>query len=140
MVRISDKKLIQILLENSRTPYVEIAKKLGVSETAVRKRIRKLEQLGIIKKYTVEVDLRRLGYQVKAIIGVDTAPECYISTIEKLKNMDEVVSLYSASGDHMIIAECWFKSSDDLAAFIKTLEKMKGIIKICPAVILEKTK
>ena len=56
MVRISNFKILQILRENARTPFVKIAELLGVSETAVRKRVRKLEEQGIIRKYTVEVD------------------------------------------------------------------------------------
>jgi len=140
MVRISDIKIIHLLKENSRTPFVKIAKILGVSETAIRKRVRKLEREGVIRKYTIEVDLKKLGFKVNVLIGIDTKPEYYISTLEKLKGMEEVMSLYSASGDHMILAECWFKNSEELTKFIKTLEMFRGITKICPAIILEKIK
>lgn len=140
MVRISNFKLLKILKENSRTPYIRIAKILGVSETAVRKRIRKLEEMGIIKKYTIEIDPKKIGYNIVTLIGIDTLPEHLFSIIDKLKEMDEVISLYSSSGDHMILIESWFKNSDELSIFIKKLEKMPGIIKICPAIILEKIK
>jgi len=140
MVRISDIKIIHLLKENSRTPFVKIAKIFGVSETAIRKRVRKLEREGVIRKYTIEVDLKKLGFKVNVLIGIDTKPEYYISTLEKLKGMEEVMSLYSASGDHMILAECWFKNSEELTKFIKTLEMFRGITKICPAIILEKIK
>jgi len=139
MVRISNLELLRILKENSRIPFVKIAKIFGVSETAVRKRIRKLEKEGIIKKYTIEVNLKKIGLEM-ALIGMDTKPEYYISTIEKLKEMDEVVNLYASSGDHMIMIECWFKSSEKLRKFIKTLESMEGVTRVCPAIILEKIK
>ena len=139
MVRISNLELLRILKENSRIPFVKIAKIFGVSETAVRKRIRKLEKEGIIKKYTIEVNLKKIGLEM-ALIGIDTKPEYYISTIEKLKEMDEVVNLYASSGDHMIMIECWFKSSEKLRKFIKTLESMEGVTRVCPAIILEKIK
>ena len=74
------------------------------------------------------------------MIGIDTKPEYYISTIEKLKEMDEVVNLYASSGDHMIMIECWFKSSEELRKFIKTLESVEGVTRVCPAIILEKIK
>jgi len=51
MVRISNFELLKILMESSRTPFLRIASALGVSETAVRKRIKKLERNGVIKKY-----------------------------------------------------------------------------------------
>ncbi|MCD6515608.1 MAG: Lrp/AsnC family transcriptional regulator [Candidatus Odinarchaeota archaeon] len=139
MVRISNLELLRILKENSRIPFVKIAKIFGVSETAVRKRIRKLEKEGIIKKYTIEVNLKKIGLEM-AMIGIDTKPEYYISTIEKLKEMDEVVNLYASSGDHMIMIECWFKSSEELRKFIKTLESVEGVTRVCPAIILEKIK
>jgi len=69
VVRISDLELIQILMKNSRTPFVKIAEMLGVSETAVRKRIRKLERDGVIRKYTIEVDPKKIGFEITALIG-----------------------------------------------------------------------
>jgi len=140
MVRTSDLKIIEILRENSRTPYVKIAKILGVSETAVRKRVKKLEREGVIKRYTIEVDPKKLGFQIVALIGLDTKPERYISVIEELKSESKVVSLYSSSGDHMVLMECWFKNSDELSAFVKKLERMEGVVRVCPAIILEKLK
>ncbi|MHA1238280.1 MAG: Lrp/AsnC family transcriptional regulator [Candidatus Odinarchaeia archaeon] len=140
MVRISNLELLKLLRENSRISFVELARHFNVSETAIRKRIRKLEQEGVIKKYTVEVDPKKIGFEVRALIGIDTEPEEYIPTLEKLKEMREVESLYSSSGDHMILIECWFKDTKELTEFVKILEAIKGIIRICPAIILEKIK
>ncbi len=127
-------------MENARLSYVKIAEIFGVSEAAVRKRIKKLEEAGVIKKYTVEVDPRKLGYEIKALIGVDSTPERFIHIVNELKGMDNVISLYTASGDHMIIIECWFKNSGELSEFIKLLEEKRGVTRVCPAIILEKIK
>ncbi|PUA34151.1 MAG: transcriptional regulator [Candidatus Terraquivivens tikiterensis] len=140
MVRISNLELLKILREDARKPFLEIAKLLGVSETAVRKRVRKLEESGIIRKYTVEVDPKKIGFNINVLIGIDTVPERFISALERLKDMEEVVSLYSSSGDHMILAECWFRSSKELSDFVRKLESIDGVIRVCPAIILEKVK
>ncbi|MCD6126309.1 MAG: Lrp/AsnC family transcriptional regulator [Thaumarchaeota archaeon] len=140
MVRFSDFELIKLLMKNSRTPYVKLGELLGVSETAIRKRIRKLEEDGVIRRYTIEVDPKKLGFKVNALIGLDTVSERFIAVIEELKAMEEVLSLYSASGDHMILLECWFKDSDELTRFVKRLESIRGVTRICPAIILEKLK
>ena len=140
MVRISDVELVKLLMKNSRRPYVELARILGVTEAAVRKRIKRLEERGIIRGYSIEVDPRKLGYEVMSFIGVDAAPEHYIRIMEDLKRRAEVVNLYSTSGDHMMIAECWFKNSDELSAFVKELEDTEGVSRICPAIVLEKVK
>ena len=140
MVRFSDFELIKLLMKNSRTPYVKLGELLGVSETAIRKRVRKLEEEGVIRRYTIEVDPKKLGFEVNALIGLDTVPERFIAVMEELKAMEEVLGLYSASGDHMILLECWFKDSDELARFVKRLESIRGVSRICPAIILEKLK
>lgn len=140
MVRFSNLELLRILRENARTPFLRIAKQLGVTETAVRKRVRRLEEEGIIVRYTVEVDFKKLGYEVHAFIGIDTKPETLIDTIKSLKGLEEVVSLYSTSGDHMLIAECLFKSGSDLVKFIDKLNSMSGVTRVCPAIVIEKIK
>ncbi len=140
MVRISENELLKMLQENARTPFVKIAEKLGVSEAAVRKKISSLEKNGVIKKYTVEVEPKKLGYEVVALIGIDTKPEKFVSTIETLLKKKEVRHLYSTSGDHMILIESWFRNTKELAEFVKKVEKLTGVTKVCPAIILEKIK
>jgi Lrp/AsnC family transcriptional regulator for asnA, asnC and gidA len=140
MVRISNLDLLLALKENSRTPYVELARRFGVSETAIRKRVRKLEQEGVIRKYTIEVDTRKIGFDINAIIGVDAKPENYMQVLEKMKKMKDVMCMCSSSGDHMILCECWFKNSSELSDFVKKLKKVEGVTKICPAIKTEQIK
>ena len=140
MVRISNLKILNILEKNSRTPYIKIAEKLGVTETAVRKRVRKMENMGVIRGYNVDIDPRKLGYEVDALIGLDAKPEHYTDVVEKLKEMKGVRGLYSSSGDHMFMIECWFRNSKELRAFAKKLKSIKGVTRICPAIMLEKIK
>ncbi|HID17153.1 TPA: Lrp/AsnC family transcriptional regulator [Candidatus Bathyarchaeota archaeon] len=140
MVRISNLELIKTLEENARKPFVKIARKFNVSETAVRKRIKKLEKEGVIKGYTVEVDYGKLGFSVNALIGVDTSPEHYLLVIEKLKLMKEIKALYSSTGDHMLLIRCVFKTSGELGNFIKKVKEIEGVTRVCPAILLEKLK
>lgn len=138
MVRISDIKLIKLLMDNARTPYTKLADELGVSEGAVRKRIKVLEKRGIIRKFTVDVDPKTLGYKLDTLIGVDTTPEKYLSIVEELRRMKEIVELYTSAGDHMLMFRMWFKDSEDLNKFINSLGKMDGVTRVCPAILLEK--
>lgn len=140
MVRISNLELIKILKQNSKISYVKLAKHFKVSETAIRKRIKNLEREKIIKRYTIDVDPRKMGFEISALIGIDTLPEHYLATINKLKKTNSVLGLYSSSGDHMIMIESWFKNSEELSKFVSQIEKWQGITKICPAIILEKIK
>jgi len=140
MVRISNIELLNILKDNARMKFVDIAKKLNVSETAIRKKVKKLEENGTIKGYTIEINPKKAGFEINAMIGIDTKPEYFIQILEGMKKMPECLSVYSASGDHMILIECWFKDSKALTVFVQGIEKIEGITKICPAIITEKIK
>ena len=75
MVRFSDLELVKELQKNSKRSYVELAKLFNVTETAIRKRIKLLENKGIIKGYSIFVDAKKIGYNINAIIGIDTLKE-----------------------------------------------------------------
>ena len=138
--KINDDDLIKILMRNARISYSELARTLGVSDTAIKKRLKKLEKEGVIRKYTVDVDYYKLGYEVVSLIGIDTTPEAYLKILEKLENSDNVINLYSVTGDHMILAKCVFKTTTEFYSFIKTLEKMEGVKRVCPSIVLRKIK
>jgi len=140
MVRITDLQVLRILKGNARTSYVNIAKELGVTETAIRKRVRNMEKKGIIQQYTVEADTRKVGLEINALIGIDTSPEHYVDIIEQVKENSEVISMYSSRGDHMIIVECWFEKSQQMRDFVSMLEALTGVTKVCPAIKSEKIK
>jgi len=140
MVRISDIDLLKYLIRNARTPYTKIASELGVSEAAIRKRIKRLENKGVIKKYTIEVDIKALGYNIDVLIGIDTLPEKFIDTIKILTDREDVIELYTSTGDHMMMIRMWFKDSNELNNFIKYLNSIDGVTRVCPAIILEKIK
>jgi len=140
MVRISEIELIKLLMEDGREAYVKIAKHFGVSETAIRKRVRALIEKGVIKKFTIEVNPKKIGFEIQALIGIDTQPEHFISVLDELKSRNDVVHLYSASGDHMILIEMWFKNSEALSSFIQSMESREEITRVCPAIILEQLK
>jgi len=139
MVRISDIELIMELEKNSRVPFVKIARKFKVSEATVRKRIKKLLKNEVIK-FSLEVNYKKLGYSVTALIGIDALPEHLVKVIEVLKNDKDVKELYSSAGDHMLLAKVVFKTSEELNRFVKKLENNKMINRVCPAIIIERLK
>ncbi len=123
------------MIEDGRKSFVDIAADLDVTETAIRKRVKRMVKEGIIMRYSVEVNPRKLGFGVKAIIGIDTTPQRYLDVIQILKKNDKILRLFSSSGDHMIMMESWFVDDEMLHEFLKNLENIEGVIDICPAII-----
>lgn len=135
-----DLKILKMLTENARTPYTEIARVLGLSEAAVRKRIKKLERRGIIEKYTIKINYKLIGYKV-AWVGVDIAPEKMVSVLEKISKIDSnVQGIYTSVGDHDILLEIVYNEYKELNKLVKDLERINGVIRVCPAILIEKIK
>ncbi len=140
MVRFSDKDLLLMLIKDARIPYTELARRLGVSEGAIRKRIKSLEERGVIKGYCTKVDIRGLGYTIDTIIGIDTTPDGFLRVIDRLKSFDHIVQLWTSTGDHMIMFRAWFENNDALSKFVKSLEGLDDVVKVCPAILVEQIK
>ncbi len=136
-----DIKIIEILQQNARIPYTDIAKALGVTETTVRKRIAELEKRGVIKKYTIEVDPEKLGYRTVTILGMDVEPKYLLEAAKKLAEMEEVKWVATSTGDHMIMCEIWAKNGEHLLQILTNkIGKLKGVKDLCPAIIMERIK
>jgi Lrp/AsnC family transcriptional regulator for asnA, asnC and gidA len=136
-----DRKIIQMLEQNSRRSFNEISKKLKLSESAVRKRVIALQHKGVIKKFTIQVDPAKLGANSVSIVGVDVEPTKLLEVAQKLCEIDEIRSVATSTGDHMIMTEIWAKDGRELTKILsEKIGAMDGIKKICPAMILEKFK
>ncbi|MFQ6051436.1 MAG: winged helix-turn-helix transcriptional regulator [Candidatus Hydrothermarchaeota archaeon] len=141
MVDQKDMKIIEILRENSRKSFTEIAEELGVSESTIRKRVKALEDEGIIKKYTIIVDPAKIGYRTVALVGLDVEPSHFLEAAEKMTEFEEVKCVSTSTGDHMIMTEIWVKDGKELTKLIsEKIGKIEGVSRICPAIILEKLK
>ncbi len=134
-----DRKILDILEKDARTPYTEIAKELGVSEATVRKRIRSLKEDGIIKRCTIEVDPSKLGYDTITIIGLDVEAQNLLRTVDQIRALESVRWAAKSTGDHMIMAEIWTRGPEELSEIInEKIETLDGVMEIKPAILLEK--
>ena len=122
-------------------PYTVIAKKIGVSESTIRNRIKVLEEEGIIQKYSIVVNPAKVGYNTVAIVGLDVEPAKILSVASKMTQFNEVKYVATSTGDHMIMFEIWTRNGKELTRIIsEKIGKIKGINRICPSIILEKLK
>lgn len=135
-----DNKIIRMLDEDGRKPFLEIAEKLGVSESTIRKRIQALQREGVIKGFTVKVDPKKLGINTIAIVGLDVEPSKLLETAQKLCGFPEAKTVATSTGDHMIMAEVWAKDGKELAKLLAQIGALEGVKRLCPAIILEKLK
>lgn len=134
-------RIIEILEEDGRRSFTEIADKLNVSESAIRKRVLALQRKGVIKKFTVKVDPSKLGINTVAIVGIEVDSAKLLDTAQKLCDFTEIKCVATSSGDHMIMTEIWTRDGRELTKLIsEKIATIEGVTRICPAIILEKLK
>lgn len=137
----TDIGILEILRKNARTHFLGIAKKLRVSESTIRKRVKELEKSGIIKKYSAIVEPSKLGYGSVALVGIDVKPEKFLEVARRLTEYENVKFVATSTGDHMIMTEIWMENSNDLRDFISAkIESMEGVTRTCPAILMERLK
>ncbi len=98
-------RVLSALEADAQASYGEIASLAGVSKPTVRKYINELEEEGVIVGYSADVDPKKLSTVSIALVGIDAESEQYVAVTDALKDLDTVESLYSSSGDHMLLAE-----------------------------------
>jgi len=136
-----DLRIIELLLEDGRRPYTEMAKRLGLSESTVRKRVQALVKEGVIRRFTVEVEPSKMGLRTVAIVGVDVEPPRLLEVAQRLSELREARWVATSTGDHMIVMEVWTRDGRVLTRLIsESIGRIEGIERVCPAIILEKLK
>lgn len=131
----TDIGIIGALSKNSRTPFLQIAKRLKVSESTIRKRVANLEKNGVIRRYSLVLDTGKVGFENVALIGVDVMPEKYLDIAKKISGFSEVKYAASTTGNHMFMLQVMAKTDDELRDFSERLKKLDGVTRICPAII-----
>lgn len=132
-------RLLSILKEDSKASLGEIADQAGVARPTARKYIEKLEEEGAIVGYTVEIDPKKVNHQSIAMVGIDIESDQYVEATSELGNLDSLTSLYTATGDHMLMAELEATGSTELNEIVSNqILSIPGVTTACPAVLQER--
>lgn len=99
MVDPIDKQLLGILKENARLSFADLGRKINLSPSAVRDRVQKLEDAGVIKKYNIEIDNKKLGYDLEAFILLKVFQGQLKNVIGKMKDFPEIVEAHRITGN-----------------------------------------
>ena len=94
-----DKKILHLIAEDARIPFLDVARVCNVSGAAIHQRIQKLTNLGILKGSQFIIDPEKIGYETCAYIGLYLKdPEKFDSVVEALRKMPEVVDCHYTTG------------------------------------------
>jgi len=117
-----DLKIVEILKRNSRTRNVEIAKKLGVTEGAVRVRIKNLVKNKIIQRFTVETS--QIGMEGFVLVKAKT--KMMKNVVDKMSKFTD--RIYELSGEYDIAAMIWAGTVEELNSKVDNIRKLEGVL------------
>ena len=136
---ISEKVLEEYLLD-SRQSFREVARKIGVSSGTVASRIKDMEETGVIKKYTTQLDYEKLGYELTAVTEIIISEGMMMEVGDEISKIRQAVTVYNVTGDSDILVIAKFKSRSNLSDFTKTILKMPHVVRTKTCVVLNTLK
>jgi Lrp/AsnC family transcriptional regulator for asnA, asnC and gidA len=124
-----DLQIVQQLMLDASPSYAEMGKKLFVSAGTIHVRIKKLQEAGIITGMKYNVDLKKMGYDVIAFIGIYLEKSSLYDTVAKdLRKIPEIVRMNYTTGNYSIFAEIVCKDIGQLRTILHDeLQKIRGI-------------
>jgi Lrp/AsnC family transcriptional regulator for asnA, asnC and gidA len=136
-----DYQIIHEMMENAEISYADLGKKLFVSGGTIHVRIKKLYEMGIVKGTRLSVDIKQLGYDVIAFIGIYLEKSSLYDTVAKdLRKIPELVRLNYTTGNYSMFAEIVCKDINQLRFVLHdTLQKIKGIERTETLISLEES-
>jgi len=131
-----DEKIIGYLKEDSRESFVDIGKKLKLSESAVRRRVKNLADSGTIKKFTLELGEENTTSAI-VLVSVDSATDTSKVSL-KLAKLEGVKTVYEITGQYDITTIMSASSIAEINNTIDALRKISGVVDTNTVIILRK--
>lgn len=124
-----DKGILNLLQQNSKTPYAEIGKQLHASVGTIHARIKKLESLGVIEKMDIKINYALLGYDITCFIGIYLNKSShYDSALKELQDINEITDLHYTTGQYSMFAKLILKDTNHLREILHDrIQKIDGI-------------
>lgn len=124
-----DKKILQLISQDARIPFLEVARECNVSGAAIHQRIQKLKNTGIIKGSEFIIDTYKVGYQTCAYIGITLNDVKLIKQVaEEIKKIPEVVECHYATGKYSLFVKIYAKDNRHLLnVIIDRITSINGI-------------
>ena len=124
-----DLQILELLIKDCRTPYLEIARICHVSGGTIHVRMKKMEDLGIIRGSRIVLNLPKLGYDVCCFVGIYVDKASSFTTVfDEMSKIKEVVELHLTTGDYSMFAKIVCSNISDLQdVLLNKINNIDGI-------------
>ncbi|WP_432410399.1 Lrp/AsnC family transcriptional regulator [Rasiella sp. SM2506] len=136
----TDHSILDMLIENTRTPFTDIAKKLKISAGTVHVRVKKMEEAGIITGSSLRIDYRKLGYSFIAYVGVflhKTSQTQFV--LERINEIPYVTVAHVTTGKFNIFCKIRAKDTTQAKDIIYQIDDIEGVTRTETMISLEES-
>ena len=136
-----DLKILEILMQDAKKPYTEVAKKAFVSGGTVHVRMNKLEEAGIVEKTTLKVNYAKLGYDITAFIGIFLQKSAYYDQVlAAFKNIPEITNIHYTTGNYSMFVKIHCKDTNHLKQVLHDkIQQVEGLERTETIISLEES-
>jgi len=135
-----DHKILEMLIDNTRTPFTDIAKKLGISAGTVHVRVKKMEDAGFITGSSLKVDYDKLGYSFIAYIGVflyKTSQTQFV--LERINDIPNVTVAHVTTGKFNIFCKIRARDTTHAKEIIYRIDDIEGVTRTETMISMEES-
>ena len=136
----TDKKILNVIVSNSRLSFRQIAKKIGVSVATVMHHINKLEKEKIIEKYSAKLDYEKIGYDVEILIEIRISKGRLLDVEKKIAVHPNVFAIYDVTGTFDAVILARFKTRRQMDSFLKKIQTYEFVERTETKLILKTIK
>tara|TARA_B100000674_G_C37828148_1_gene909175 strand:+ start:562 stop:1017 length:456 start_codon:yes stop_codon:yes gene_type:complete len=136
----TDRSILAALLEDARISQRGLAKRVGVAQGTITNRLRRLEEMGVIKGYTVLLDAESIGWTMTVITGLRIQKGTMIDVQQQIAADPRVFAVYDVTGDYDSMVLARVQGRKDLDDLTKTVFTMEGVQRSITQVVLNTVK
>ena len=126
----TDSRIIGLLRQNADLSYTEMAKRLRLNESTLRKRIITLRSKGIIRRRLADVNAEKLGYKSRMMLAVDAEPSKLLGVGKRLAAIPQARFVFAMSGESDFLVVIWTRDSDSMAKVVESVGVIEGVAKV----------
>ena len=132
-----DLRLLAALQRNARSTYAELGAMVDLKPPAVHDRVKRLESRGFVRRYSAQLDARRVGYELTAFVGAYCTPDLdYDAFTQAVQAFPEIIEIHSVAGDETYMLKVVTRSTSHLDEFLTKLKRVPGVARTRTTIVL----
>ncbi len=136
-----DNHILQRLAQNSRISYTDLAKEVSLSSVAVKDRIDRLVNQGIIEQFSIVISAEKLGKKISAYLELEVEPAHLNHIIEILKDNERVAVLYEMTGPCVLHIHILVENLEEMERFMhESIYSLEGLLRVENQILLKRHK